>query len=89
MATIVAGIASFWMVVDFPDTATFITEAERRYIVKKLQDDGQFSAEGEKFALRHILAAFRDYKTWLFSKSKTRIFHYSLSDLILVLVGAG
>ncbi|GJJ08202.1 hypothetical protein Clacol_002410 [Clathrus columnatus] len=65
LATVVAGVLSFWIIVDFPDTATFITEAERKYIIKKLQDDGQFSVAGETFAFRHILAAFRDYKTWL------------------------
>lgn len=67
LITIVVGVLSFRMVVDFPDTAVFITEAERRYIVNKMKADGQFDAEGERFAARHVLAAFRDYKTWLFS----------------------
>ena len=32
LITIVAGIASFWMIQDFPNTAKFITEEERAYI---------------------------------------------------------
>lgn len=69
------------MVVDFPDTTTFITDTERKYIVKKMKDDGQFSAEGEQFAMKHVLAAFRDYKTWLFSAIMISDFVYD-SELI-------
>lgn len=76
---------------DFPDTTAFITDAERRYIVKKMKDDGQFSAEGERFAVKHILAAFRDYKTWLFSTIYVSFFAVDrkLIFLIQVLLASG
>ncbi|KAI1791780.1 major facilitator superfamily domain-containing protein [Ganoderma leucocontextum] len=47
LATVVAGALSFSIIQDFPDTAKFLTEAERTFIVRRLQSDDQFSAAGE------------------------------------------
>ncbi|KAJ6581654.1 MFS general substrate transporter [Mycena capillaripes] len=64
LATILAGIASYWMVQDFPDTAKFLTETERTFVIRRLQGDDQYSAAGEKLQMRNILSSFRDWKTW-------------------------
>ncbi|KAJ7105469.1 major facilitator superfamily domain-containing protein [Mycena crocata] len=63
LVTILAGIASYWIVQDFPETATFLTETERTFMIRRLQGDDQFSAAGEKLRIRNILASFRDWKT--------------------------
>jgi len=68
LATIVAGAASFFIIQDFPDTARFLSEAERTVVIRRLQDDDQFSAAGEKFKLRNIISSFKDWKTWLGSE---------------------
>ncbi|KAJ7879930.1 MFS general substrate transporter [Mycena olivaceomarginata] len=65
LATIMAGISSIWIVQDFPDSAKFLTEAERTFVVRRLQGDDQFSASGENFRKQAIVASFRDWKTWL------------------------
>lgn len=39
LATVVIGVASFWMVFDFPDTAKFLTEEERQRLHAKLERD--------------------------------------------------
>ncbi|KAG5647846.1 hypothetical protein DXG03_007770 [Asterophora parasitica] len=65
LATVVAGAASFWIIQDFPDTAKFLTEAERTVVIRRLQSDDQFSAAGEKLKLKYILMSLRDWKTWL------------------------
>lgn len=65
IATVVAGFLSFWLIIDFSDTARFITEAERKFIKRKMELDGQFSVKGEKFLARYIWDSFRDYKTWI------------------------
>ncbi|OSX64376.1 hypothetical protein POSPLADRAFT_1054989 [Postia placenta MAD-698-R-SB12] len=65
LATIVAGAFSFWLVEDFPDTATFLTEAERTFVVRRLQEDGQFSAAGEKLRLKSIIKSLVDWKTYV------------------------
>lgn len=49
LATFVSGILSFWLVADFPDTAKFLSEKERAYVIAKLQENQQYSAAGEKF----------------------------------------
>ncbi|KAJ7642794.1 MFS general substrate transporter [Mycena polygramma] len=65
LATILAGIASYWIVQDFPDSAKFLTETERTFVIRRLQGDDQFSAAGEKLQMRNIWSSFKDRKTWL------------------------
>ncbi|KAG6831616.1 hypothetical protein H0H87_004678 [Tephrocybe sp. NHM501043] len=66
LATVLAGVASFWIIQDFPDTAKFLTEAERTVVVRRLQGDDQFSAAGgEKLEMKYIWQAIKDWKTWI------------------------
>jgi MFS family permease len=64
-ATIVLGALSFWLVQDFPDSATFLSEPERAHVVRRLQADGQFSAAGEGLRARAVWEAIRAPRTWL------------------------
>ncbi|KAG7094143.1 hypothetical protein E1B28_007755 [Marasmius oreades] len=64
LATVIAGIVSFWIIQDFPDTAKFLSEAERTVIVRRLQGDDQFSAAGEKLKWKYIFQSLLDWKTW-------------------------
>lgn len=68
LATVLAGVASFWIIQDFPDTAKFLSEAERTVVIRRLQSDDQFSAAGEKFEFKYIITSLKDWKTWLGSK---------------------
>ena len=68
LATIVAGAASFFIIQDFPDTARFLSEVERAMVIRRLQNDDQFSAGGETFKLRNIVSSLKDWKTWLGSE---------------------
>ncbi|TFK39766.1 major facilitator superfamily domain-containing protein [Crucibulum laeve] len=65
LATVLAGLASFWIIQDFPDTAKFLSEAERTFVVRRLQADDQFSAAGEKLKMKYILQSLLDWKTWI------------------------
>ncbi|KAH8818732.1 MFS general substrate transporter [Flagelloscypha sp. PMI_526] len=65
IVTVVAGILSFWIVQDFPDTARFLTDAERIAVIRRLQPDDQFSAIGEKFRWKYIVQSLADWKTWV------------------------
>jgi hypothetical protein len=69
LATVIAGAASFWIIQDFPDTAKFLTEAERTVVIRRLQEDDQFSAAGENLKLKYIFKSLTDRKTWLGSTS--------------------
>lgn len=69
LLTVIAGILSFWIIQDFPDTAKFLTEEERTVVIRRLQQDDQFSAAGEKLKWKYIFESLLDWKTWLGSKS--------------------
>ena len=68
LATVVAGFISFWMVQDFPDSAKFLTDAERAVVIHRLQTDDQYSAAGEKLRTKYIWQSFSNWKTYLTSK---------------------
>ncbi|KAJ3512288.1 hypothetical protein NLJ89_g3607 [Agrocybe chaxingu] len=65
LATVVAGAVSFWIIQDFPDTAKFLTEAERTVVIRRLQGDNQHSAAGENFRMHYILMSLKDWKTYI------------------------
>ncbi|CAK5283160.1 unnamed protein product [Mycena citricolor] len=65
LASVLAGVASFWIVQDFPDTAKFLSEPERVFVIRRLQSDDQFSAAGESLKLKYIFQSLLDWKTWI------------------------
>ncbi|KAH9913952.1 MFS general substrate transporter [Epithele typhae] len=65
LITVVAGAASFWIIQDFPDTAKFLTEQERTFVIRRLQADSQHSAAGEELRWRYIWKSLVDWKTWV------------------------
>ena len=69
LLTVVAGVMSFWIIQDFPDTAKFLTEAERTVVVRRLQSDDQYSAAGENLRWHYIWSSLLDWKTWVGSES--------------------
>jgi hypothetical protein len=65
LASVVVGLMSFFVVQDFPDTAKFLSEAERTVVVRRLQEDDQFSAAGEQLRWKYIWQSLLDWKTWI------------------------
>ncbi|KAH9019978.1 MFS general substrate transporter [Lactarius pseudohatsudake] len=65
LATILVAVASFYVLQDFPETAKFLTEAERVYTIRALQEDMQFSAGGEKFEFKYLRQCLTDWKTYV------------------------
>lgn len=63
----VIGVACYWMVHDFPDEARFLTDDERVRVIKRLREDNQAIAEGEKLNRNHIKSAYKDWKTYAFA----------------------
>jgi len=68
LATIVAGFLSFWIIQDFPDSAKFLTNAERTVVIRRLQSDDQHSAAGENLKMKYIWQSLSDWMTYLTSK---------------------
>ncbi|KAL8713597.1 MAG: hypothetical protein Q9220_002459 [cf. Caloplaca sp. 1 TL-2023] len=67
IATVVIGIISFWMVFDFPDEATFLSDVDRQRVIRRLKADQQSSAEHEEFQMTYFWASVKDWKTWLYA----------------------
>ena len=68
LATVIAGAISFWVIEDFPDSAKFLSEAERAVVVRRLQSDDQYSAAGERLQFRNLWRSIMDLKTWFGSE---------------------
>ncbi|KAI4115913.1 MAG: hypothetical protein LQ345_003570 [Seirophora villosa] len=67
IATVLVGIASFWMVFDFPDEATFLSDVDRQRVLRRLKADQQSSAEHEEFQMSYFWASVKDWKMWLYA----------------------
>ncbi|KAI0687390.1 MFS general substrate transporter [Cytidiella melzeri] len=82
LVTVLAGAASFFVIQDFPDTAKFLNEEERTFVIRRLQEDDQFSAAGEKLNMRYIWQSILDWKTWngmlLYMGSDMPLYAFSL-----------
>ena len=68
LLSVIVGAVSFWLIQDFPDTARFLSEAERKFVIRRLQNDGQFSAGGEEARWKYIWRSIIDWKTWVGSE---------------------
>lgn len=64
LATVLCGVLSIWFCQDFPDTAAFLSEEERAFVVGRLQADQKFSAAGEGFQWSNVIKGVLDWKTW-------------------------
>ena len=61
-ATVVAGVLSFWIIVDFPDDATSLST---RSSSGDFRENDQFSVAGERPKWENIVASRTDRKTYV------------------------
>ena len=78
-ATVVAGVLSFWIIVDFPDDATSLST---RSSSGDFRENDQFSAAGERPKWENIVASLTKWKTYLYS-TKRLVIVYSGSNMPL------
>ncbi|KAJ8474827.1 hypothetical protein ONZ51_g6961 [Trametes cubensis] len=62
LITIVVAITAFFVLVDLPDTATFLTPEERAYVVHKKKYDNSSVGEEEHFELRQLWETLTDWR---------------------------
>lgn len=67
LATILVGLACWWMVQDFPDEARFLTPAEKEVVLHRLARDKQGSSRHEDFSMKFLWASLKDWKTYAFA----------------------
>ncbi|QRV95586.1 major facilitator superfamily transporter [Ceratobasidium sp. AG-Ba] len=61
--TIVAGAIGWLLIVDFPDNANFLTEEERRHVIRRLDRD-RGDGEHDELTTKKVLAHLSDWKIW-------------------------
>ncbi len=72
IATVVVAIAAFFVLQDFPETATFLTEEERAFVIHRLKYQGQVRdstgvahvAQAEEFKWKYVRQALVDWQVW-------------------------
>lgn len=72
LATVVVAIAAFFLLFDFPDTASFLTEEERELILLRLRLQGQTKlacdVESRSEAPAVQAAAYEEGFSWIYVK---------------------
>jgi MFS family permease len=64
LLTITIGIVSFWMVVDFPDKAKFLSEDDKTRVLRRLALDQQSSSAHQDWDVSFLWASLKDWKTY-------------------------
>ena len=65
LATIVVAVAAYFFIYNYPDTAEFLTEKERKFIHSRLSSDSD-ATHDESFSWANVVKAFKDPKCWLY-----------------------
>lgn len=61
--TVICAVVSFFFMHDYPETATFLTTAEREYVVRTLHEDSTGLAK--HYDRKFVFQALLDYKSWI------------------------
>ncbi|KAL0569628.1 hypothetical protein V5O48_012337 [Marasmius crinis-equi] len=64
IATVAVGIVAFFVLVDFPDTAKFLTAEERAYVLWRKKYDNSTVGEEESFSVKYIIQALTDWQLY-------------------------
>jgi MFS family permease len=70
--TVIVAIIAYFTLFDFPETASFLTEEERAFVVYRLKyqnykeeaDGGVRVAQDDSFQWKFVKAAFLDWQIW-------------------------
>lgn len=65
LITLVVALAAFYFMHDYPDTASFLSEPERREVKRRLESDRDFLAD--EYNLKFVWQALKDWKIYVFS----------------------
>ncbi|KAJ5438112.1 uncharacterized protein N7458_009110 [Penicillium daleae] len=66
IATVIFGVAIWFLLPDFPETAKWLTEREKRFIQARLPSNAPRANE-KNFQMREVIASLKDVRLWLFT----------------------
>jgi hypothetical protein len=81
LLTILVALIAPFAIHDSPETAKFLTEAERRFVIHSLRiqnsaDSHETVQQNDKFQIRYVIDALSDWQIWLGILSRCRFFLY-------------
>jgi hypothetical protein len=91
LVTVIVGAIAFFVIYDFPETASFLSPQERAWVVKRLKYQGcsgtsKYVAEEQQFSWKFVRDAFTDWQIYLALISKSRnLIDLSVADASSVL----
>lgn len=62
--TVVVSSICFWIIVPFPEKASFLNEDEKRLLLARLEEDGG-SIQNDRITFRRVLPMTADWKIWI------------------------
>lgn len=70
LLTVVVALVAPFAIHDSPETATFLTEEERAFVIHALRiqhsaDSREMVQDESKFHIKYVIAAFKDWQIWL------------------------
>ncbi|KAM0326141.1 hypothetical protein ACHAQA_006735 [Verticillium albo-atrum] len=65
IVTVVIGVAAYFFVQNYPDTAKFFTDTERKFVYARLAADSD-ATHAEPFTWTAVTSALKDPKCWLY-----------------------
>jgi hypothetical protein len=65
IATVLVAVFAFFAIHDFPETASFLTEEERKFVLHRLRYDGTNVAMDNGFQWKYVRQAFCDWQIYL------------------------
>lgn len=81
IATVATSVVAFWVLYDFPETASFLTSEERQFVSMRLRYQGQVKSpaagsgqedseyglvmQSEAFSWDYVKQAFTDWQIWV------------------------
>ncbi|KAJ9258183.1 hypothetical protein DTO212C5_8757 [Paecilomyces variotii] len=63
--TVVVSSVCFWIIVPFPEKASFLDKDEKRFLLARLEEDGGGSVQNDKITFRRVLLMAADWKIWI------------------------
>ena len=61
--TFIVAIAAFFVMNDYPSTAKFLTETEKKEVARRLEEDR--SSLADEFDMKYFWHALQDWKIWV------------------------
>jgi MFS family permease len=72
LMTVAVALLSFFIVQDYPESATFLTEKERQFVIQTLVDDSK--GQATHFSAKFVWQALADWKTYVQSLNSLCIY---------------